>query len=64
MIPITIKAIDMKWILTVFLSNSSRPNFGQIRVRTMPMKNIASGSSVSVDAEAMAKVGAVINAPR
>lgn len=56
--PATTRTVAMMWTKTVFESSFSRPNFGAMRVRMMPMKKITSGSTASEAAEARATDGA------
>ena len=62
--PITTRTVAMRWTRTVLRSNFSRPNLGQINVKTSPKKNMAIGSPVSEMAEAKATVGAVASPMR
>ena len=53
----------MRWTMIDLRSSFSRPNLGQINVRSKPMKKMTIGSAESEETEAMAMVGAVIRAP-
>ena len=61
--PTTTNTVAMRWTRTVLRWSFSRPNLGQINVRSKPMKKMTIGSAESEETEAMAMVGAVIRAP-
>ena len=58
MMPATTIAVAIRWTETVFLLSFSRPNLGQMRVRTSPIKNITIGSTASDVADTRAVAGA------
>lgn len=60
----TTMVVAMRWTRTVFLSSFSRPNFGQMRVKTIPMKKMTMGSVASEVTEARATAGARASATR
>ena len=62
--PVTTRTVAIRWTSTVFLSSFSRPNLGQMSVRTIPIKNMTIGSEESEMADASATAGAVARAER
>ena len=63
-IPVTTRAVAMKWIIMDLRSSFSRPNLGQMRVNKIPMKKITIGVAESEAAEARAMDGAMVSAAR
>ena len=62
--PVTTRIVATRCTMTVLRSSFSRPNLGQIKVRTIPIKKIAMGTEESMTAEARATVGAAMRASR
>jgi len=62
--PATTRIVAARCTMTDLRLSFSRPNFGQIRVSSKPMKKITIGSAESVAAEASAIDGAKIKALR
>ena len=56
--PITIKIVATRWMMTERRLRSSRPNLGQINVIIMPIKKITTGLDESATTEASAMDGA------
>jgi len=61
---ITTRTVAITWTKTVLLFRVSRPNFGQIRVKTRPIKKMMIGSVESAVAETRATDGAMARAVR